>query len=141
MRPENLVLQSSLEGDAGHVLGGMGAGAQGAEPHGEVGPYVVTTKECQCLQDAERDGGNVDEALVGFDLAKDEATEVGGFSVQVEIAWAGPGAWHGHHPEVVGEAQDDVDELLELDFDLESQTVGLDDRLGLERAVSGDEDT
>src|SRR3990170_8082849 len=133
-------VQLVLQGESDDILGRAAVLGIGAEPEREAVPDALGGADRQQLQDAERDGRDVDEAFVGLELARDLTAVVLARPVQVLVAASAPALGHDLEPEVVAEAADDLDEHLEGDLDLEAEAVGIEDAFGAEHGVGGDED-
>jgi hypothetical protein len=127
-----------LEGEAHEVLRGETLLGQSPEPHREALPAEGGEVEGQPLQDAQGDSREVDEALIGFELAIDLRAELGARSMEVEVAIAPGDFGHGLHPEGIAEGKQDVHQGFEANLDLEPQGVGIEDGLGAKVGISGD---
>src|SRR3990170_8874306 len=79
-------VQLVLQGESDDVLGRAAVLGIGAEPEREAVPDAFGVTERQQLQDAERDGREVDEAFVGLELARDMTAVLLARSGQVLVA-------------------------------------------------------
>src|SRR5712692_9071219 len=68
---ERNAVQLVLQGESDDVLGRAAVLGIGSEPEREAVPDAFGGADRQQLQDAERDGREVDEAFVGLELARD----------------------------------------------------------------------
>src|SRR3989454_12786327 len=133
-------MQVVLEGQSDHVLGWATMLGQGPQPEREALPDAVRGSRGEELQDSEGDGRDVDEALVGFDLAPRLRTDGVASPMQILIPRPPWSLLHGLHPEVVAEAREGLDQGLEGDLDLEAQAIGIQDLFGTEVAVCRHQD-
>ena len=79
------------------------------------------------MKDTLRDESDLDEAMVGGQLAPDGVAVLVGLAVEILIARARADLVHGLHPEVVAVGAKRANGLLEGELDFEAQAVEPDD--------------
>lgn len=140
-RGGKLVDEVILQGKTDNILGGPAVFRKGALPNREAFPDGVTVKKCQQLEDAQRNGRNIDKALIRLNLSKDRSDVICGLAVQVLVLRVGSLLWHGHEPKVIEEAPEGELEFPKLDLNLETEPVDLDDGLWAKAGVGANEDS
>jgi len=73
------------------------------------------------------DKSQLDVAMIGADLSTHGVAIRIRFPMEVLVTADASERLHGGHPEVIGIRSDDMERLLEGDFDLETQPVNSDD--------------
>ena len=120
----------------GHDLfGGKDFRADGAYPRAEMAPDGRSAEKRYDLKDPLGDEAVLNMTVVGGEFPTDLIAVLGGLAMEVLVT--GPArAWcHGGHPEVITVCADGVDSLFERHFDLESNSIELDDLDGSEAQV------
>ncbi len=137
--PRQQFRQTVAQCDRDYHFRGRHARADGPQPGAELPPDQIGKPHGKVLQHSLCHATDLDEAMIGVDLAPDALPIPGRFPMWMLISRAAFERLHRTHPEMVSVAADDPKCRLEGDLDFAAPTVEPDDVDRIEAAIGAQE--